>query len=122
MLKAIIEEFDKVFESTLINISIVKSDSSKFRCSGTEVEITACADTAPGELTFTVSEAFSCDAIGGVEVVFSSGLVIPGVVGAGVGTTSVLVDFTTAATPAFLQAVECADFTFVGATLRCPFQ
>jgi hypothetical protein len=89
---------------------------------GTEVEITACADTAPGELTFTVTEAFSCDIIGGVQVVFSNGLIIPAVVGAGVGTTSILVDFTTPATPAFLQAVECADFTFVGATLRCPFQ
>ena len=89
---------------------------------GTEVEISACADTAAGELTFTVSEAFDCGATGGVQVVFSNGMIIPAIVGGGAGTTSVLVDFTTAATPAFLQAVECADFTFVGATLRCPFQ
>lgn len=88
---------------------------------GTVVSITACADDAAGELTFTVDEAFSCAAAGGVEVVIGS-TVIPGVVSAGAGTTSVSVDFTTAATPAFLQAIECADFAFVGATLRCPYQ
>ncbi|MCA9979939.1 MAG: hypothetical protein KDD89_03885 [Anaerolineales bacterium] len=89
---------------------------------GTEVSITACADDAAGELTFTVDEAFNCDAAGGVQVVFSDGLVIPAVISAGAGTTSVSVDFTTAATPTTLQAVACADFTFVGATLRCPYR
>ena len=88
---------------------------------GTVVSISACADIGAGEMTFTVDEAFSCEAAGGVEVVVGS-TVIPGVVSAGAGTTSVSIDFTTAATPAFLQAITCADFTFVGATLRCPYQ
>ena len=88
---------------------------------GTIVTISACADVGAGELTFTVDELFSCDAAGGVQVVVGT-TVIPGVVSAGAGTDTVTVDFTTAATPAFLQAIICADFTFVGATLRCPFQ
>jgi hypothetical protein len=89
---------------------------------GTIVNITVCTDNAAGVLDFTLDEAFSCTANGVVEVVIGN-LVIPAQITAGVGTTSVTVDFTDAGiTPAFFAAVVCADLDFTAGQLRCPYQ
>ena len=88
---------------------------------GTVVNITVCTDNAAGILDFTVDEAFSCTEGGTVNVIVE-GTTIPGVV-TGVGTTAITVDFTDGAvTPAFYATLVCADFTFVGGQVVCPYQ
>lgn len=89
---------------------------------GTEAVITACADSDPpdGEITFTLASTLNCT-LGTNVLVIVGNLQIPAVISAGNNTTSVTVDFTTAATPVPLQDVECADITFVGGVLRCNF-
>lgn len=87
---------------------------------GTESSITACADNAPGDLTFTLDKVLNCT-LGTNVLVIVGNTQIPAVISAGNNSTSVTVDFTTAATPTPLQAVTCASLTFVGGTIRCNF-
>jgi hypothetical protein len=87
---------------------------------GTEATITACADVAPGEVTFTLATVLNCT-LGTNVLVIVGNTQIPAVIGAGNNTDEVTIDFTTAATPVPLQALDCADLTFVGGTVRCNF-
>lgn len=87
---------------------------------GTEAEITACADNAPGNLTFTLDTTLNCT-LGTNVVIIIGSLQVPAVISAGNNSTSVTVDFTTAATPTPLQAVTCAGLSFVGGTIQCNF-
>ena len=87
---------------------------------GTEAEITACADNAPGDLTFTLATSLNCTLGTNVLVIVGS-TQIPAVISAGNNSTSVTIDFTTSATPTPLQAVTCASLSWVGGTIRCNF-
>lgn len=85
---------------------------------GTQRTVTECADDSAGILVFALDGVLNCT-LGTNVIVTVEGVTIPGVISAGNNSDTVTIDFTTAATPTFLQAVTCADFTFVGATVTC---
>lgn len=88
---------------------------------GTEATITVCTNGGgAGEITFTLNRVLNCT-LGANVLVIVGNTQIPAVIAAGNNTDEVDIDFTTAATPTPLQALVCADMTFVGGTIRCNF-